>query len=48
MTNRRFWATIRPFLTNKGMTTSNDISLKQGNDVKIMKEKLQNFRTTPT
>ena len=33
MTNRKFWATIRPFLTNKGMITSNEISLKQGDDV---------------
>ena len=32
-TNRKFWATIRPFLTNKGMITSNEISLKQGDDV---------------
>ena len=30
MTNRRFWATIRPFLANKGMITTNEISLKQG------------------
>ena len=33
MTNRKFLATIRPFLTNKGMITSNEISLKQGDDV---------------
>ena len=33
MTNRKFWATRRPFLTNKGMITSNEISLKQGDDV---------------
>ena len=33
MTNRKFWATIRPFLTNKEMITSNEISLKQGYDV---------------
>ena len=32
MTNRKFWATIRPFLTNKGIITSNEISLKQGDD----------------
>ena len=33
ITNRKFWATIRPFLTNKGIITSNEISLKQGGDV---------------
>ena len=33
MTNRKFWATIRTFVTNKGMITSNEISLKQGDDV---------------
>ena len=33
MTNRKVWATIRPFLTNQGMVTSNKISLKQGDDV---------------
>ena len=33
MTNRKFWATIRPFLINKGMIASNEISLKQGDDV---------------
>ena len=33
MTNRKFWATIRPFLTNKGMTRSNEISHKQGGGV---------------
>ena len=33
MTNRKFWATIRPFLTNKGMITSNEISLKQGDNI---------------
>ena len=33
MTNRKFWATIRPLLINKGMITSNEISLKQGDDV---------------
>ena len=33
MTNRKFWATIRPFLTNKGMITSNEIALKQGDDL---------------
>ena len=33
MTNRKFWATIKHFLTNKGMIRSNVISLKQGDDV---------------
>ena len=33
MINRKFGATIRPFLTNKGMITSNEISLKQGDEV---------------
>ena len=33
MTNRKFWATIRPFLINKGMITSNEILLKQGDNV---------------
>ena len=33
MTNRKFWATIRPFLTNKGMIASNEISLKQRDDL---------------
>ena len=33
MTNTKFWAAIRPFLTNKGMITNNEISLKQGDDV---------------
>ena len=33
MTNRKFWATIRPFLTNKGMITNNETSFKQGDDV---------------
>ena len=33
MTNRRFWTTIRSFLTNKGMLTSNEISLKEGDDI---------------
>ena len=33
MTSRIFWAMIRPFLTNKGMVTSNQTLLKQENDV---------------
>ena len=33
MTNRKFWATIRPFLTNKGMIACNEISLKQRDDL---------------
>ena len=33
MTNRRFWTTIRSFLTNQGMLTSNEISLKEGDDI---------------
>ena len=33
MTKRKFWATRRPFLTNKGMITNNEISLKQGDGV---------------
>ena len=32
MTYKKFWATIRPFLTNKGVITSNEISLKQRYD----------------
>ena len=33
MSNKKIWATIRPFLTNKGIIASNEISLKQGDDV---------------
>ena len=33
MTNKKFWTTIRPFFTNKGLVTSNEISLKQGDGV---------------
>ena len=33
MNSRIFWAMIRPFLTNKGMVTSNQTLLKQENDV---------------
>ena len=33
VTNRKFWATIGPIFTNKGLVTSNEISLKQGDDV---------------
>ena len=33
MTNKKFWATIRPFFTNRGLVTSNEISLKQGDGV---------------
>ena len=33
MTNRKFWATIRLFLTNKGMVISTEISLKQGDGI---------------
>ena len=33
MISRKFWATKRPFITNKEMITSNEISLKQGDDV---------------
>ena len=33
MTSRTFWATIGPFSTNKGMITSNEMSLKQGDDI---------------
>ena len=33
MTTRKFWATIGPIFTNKGLVTSNEISLKQGDGV---------------
>ena len=33
VTNKKFWTTIRPFFTNKGLVTSNEISLKQGDGV---------------
>ena len=33
VTNRKFWATIGPIFTNKGLVTSNEISLKQGDGV---------------
>ena len=33
MTNRKFRTTVRPFLTNKGMITNNEISLKQKDDL---------------
>ena len=33
MTNRKCWATIRPFLTTKGMISSIEILLRQGDDV---------------
>ena len=33
MTSRKFWATIRSFLTKKGLITSNEILLKQGDDI---------------
>ena len=33
MSNKKIWARIRPFLTNKGIIASNEISLKQGDDV---------------
>ena len=33
MTNRKFWVTVGPFLTNKGMITSNEISHKQGDHI---------------
>ena len=33
MTNRKFRTTVRPFLTNKGMITNNEISLKQRDDL---------------
>ena len=33
MTNRKFWGTIRPFITNKGIITSNEILLKKGDDI---------------
>ena len=33
MTNRTFWTMRGPFSTNKGIVTSNEISLKQGDDV---------------
>ena len=33
ITNRKFWATITPFLANKRMIENNEISLKQGDDV---------------
>ena len=33
MRNWKFWATIRPFSTNKEMVTSSEISLKQGDGV---------------
>ena len=40
MTDRKFWAVIRSFLTNEEMMTSNEISLKQGNDIISNKRKL--------
>ena len=43
MTNRKFWAIIRSFLTNKRMITSNEISLKQGDDVINNEEKVAEF-----
>ena len=33
VTTRKFWATIGPIFTNKGLVTSNEISLKQGDGV---------------
>ena len=43
MTNRKFWATIRPFLTNKGIIASNEISLKQGDDATNNEVKVTEF-----
>ena len=43
MTNRKFWASIRPFVTNKEMIPSNENRLNKEMTSKIMKEKLQNF-----
>ena len=43
ITNRKFWATIRHFLTNKGMIISNKISLKQGDDVVNNERKVAGF-----
>ena len=40
MTKRKCWATIRPFLTNKGNVKSNEISLKQVDDVINNEEKV--------
>ena len=33
MTKRKFWATTTPFLTNEENVTSNEVSLKQVDDV---------------
>ena len=43
MTNKKLWATIRHFLTNKGMIRSNEISLKQGDDVTNNEGNMQNL-----
>ena len=43
MTNRKFWAKIKPFLTNKGMITSNEILLKQGDDIINAEGKVSEF-----
>ena len=42
LTKRKFWATTRPFITNKGMITSNEILLKQRDDVTKVAELLKN------
>ena len=48
MTNRKFRATTKPFLTNKGMITSNEISFKQGDDVINNEGKVSKFLSNPT
>lgn len=33
MTNSKCWTTLKPFLTNEGMITSNELALKQWEDI---------------
>ena len=45
-TNKEFWKTIKPFLTNKGFLSGNELRLKENEEViteeKILAEKFSN------
>ena len=38
MKNKKFWKTMKPLMTNKGVLSSNAIIIEENNQLKIIKE----------